>query len=64
MKMRDRGDVPGVTGEGTCQKTAHVIGKVGDDHFDNLLGKLGGDGWVCAANLWRGTCGKKLLDSG
>ena len=38
MKMRDCGNIPGVTGQGACQKTALVVDKMADDHFDNPLG--------------------------
>jgi len=44
MEMRDRGDVPGVTGEGACKKAGSVIDKMGDDHFNDLQGKVGGGG--------------------
>ena len=40
MEMRDRGNVPGVTGEGTRKKAGCVISKMGDDHFDDLQGKF------------------------
>ena len=38
MKMRGGGNVPGVAGQGACEKTAHVIDKMDDDHFDYLQG--------------------------
>ena len=40
MEVRDRGDVPGVAGQGTCQKTGCVEDEMGNDHFDNLQGSL------------------------
>jgi len=49
--MRDRGDVPGITGEGAYKKTACIIYKVGDDHFDDLQGKFGGGVGACDGNL-------------
>jgi len=61
--MGDRGDVPGVTGQGACDESIHVVDKVGDDHFDDLGGKLGGGGRACGAmSLRRCTCGGPLLD--
>jgi len=42
MEMRDRGDVPGITGEGACKEATCSIDKMGDDHFDDLQGKFGG----------------------
>ena len=36
MEMRDRGDVPGVTGQGACQKSAFVIDEMGDDNFNDF----------------------------
>jgi len=44
VKMRDRGDVPGVTRQGACEETARVIDEMGNDHFDDLERKLGGGG--------------------
>ena len=40
VKMRDGGDVPGVTGQGTCEETFRVVDEVGDDHFDNFERKI------------------------
>jgi len=50
VEMRDGGDVPRVAGQGTRAETVGVIGKMGNDHFDELQGKLGDRGRVC----WRG----------
>ena len=47
MEVRNSGDVPVVTGEGTCEKAGHVIGEIGDDSFNNLQGEPGGRGWAC-----------------
>ena len=42
VEVRDSGNVPGVTGQGACYKTGRVIDKVGDYHFDDLQGEVGG----------------------
>ena len=62
-KMRDRGDVPRVTGQGARPKTACVVKKMGDDHFDNLKGKLGGYGLLCGDGLWWILSEKQVHDS-
>ena len=41
MEMGNGGDVPGVTGQGACAETARIVDEMGDDHFDDLLGKPG-----------------------
>ena len=38
-EMRSGGDIQGVTSQGACAETVCAIGKVGDNYFDNLLGK-------------------------
>ena len=40
VKMGSCGDVPGATSEAACQKTVLVVHYMGDDRFDNLLGKI------------------------
>ena len=42
MKMRNGGDVPGVTGQRARTEIVLVIGKTGDDDFNDLHGKPGG----------------------
>ena len=64
VKMRDGGDVPGVTRQGACEETARVIDEVGDDHFDDLERKLGGGGRVYSRSLRRSICGDPFLDVG
>ena len=44
MDVGSGGNIPGVTGQGACAETAHVIAKVSDDRFDELLGKTRGRG--------------------
>ena len=51
MEMRDRGDVPGITGEGACKEAACIIDKMGDDHFNDLQGKFCGGRRACDGNL-------------
>ena len=55
VKMRDSCDVPRVTGQGTCKETAGVIDQMGNDHFDDLLGKSHGGGLACRGRFWRST---------
>ena len=55
VEMRHGGDIPGVTSQGACAETAYVIGKIDDDHFDDLLGKPGSGGRVRRQGPWRGT---------
>ena len=52
MEVRDRGDVPGVAGHGTCQKTGCVEDEMDNDHFYNLQGKLSGCGRLRSENPW------------
>ena len=52
--MGDSGDVPGVADQGACAKTARVVGKIGDDDFDDFQGKSSGRGWVFHGYLWGG----------
>ena len=48
VEMRRKGgDVPGVASQAARTKTEHVIHKVSDDHFDDLLGNPGGSGQAC-----------------
>ena len=51
MKMRDRGDVPGVTCQGARQKTAFVIDEIGGDPFNDAQGKLGDSGRLCCGSF-------------
>ena len=44
VEMGNGGDIPGVAGHGACAKSAIVVDKIGDDIFDNLLGKPVGRG--------------------
>ena len=44
MEMGNGDNVPGVTGHSACVKTVHIVGEVGDDHFNDLLGKPVGRG--------------------
>ena len=48
MEVRDRGNVPGVAGQVTCQKTGCVKDEIGNDDFDNFQGKLSGCGGLCS----------------
>ena len=41
MEMRDGGDVPRITGQGTCTETGLVVEKMSDDLFDDVLRKPG-----------------------
>ena len=43
MEMRNGDDIPGVTGQGTRK----IVDEMGDDNFDDLLGKSGGRGRTC-----------------
>ena len=55
MEMRNGGNIPGVTCQGARAETARVIYEIGDDHFDNLKGKLGGRRRVRCGGLWGNT---------
>ena len=44
MEVRDSSNVPGVTGQGACEEAAYVVGKIGDDNFDNFQRKFCGRG--------------------
>jgi hypothetical protein len=64
MKVTDGGDVPGVASQGACEETVRVVDKVGNDHFDDLLGNLGEGGRECGRNLLRGPWEKQSPDPG
>ena len=53
MCMRDGGDVPRVTGQGTCAETGLVVEKMSDDHFDDVLRKPCGGRRACRRRLRR-----------
>ena len=40
MDVGSGGNIPGVTGQGACAETAHVIAKVSDDRSTNSWGRL------------------------
>jgi hypothetical protein len=64
MKMRDGGDVPGVTGQGACPEAARVVDEVCDDHFNDVLGKSRGKRQGCRRSV-RGSTGRAYpSDSG
>ena len=44
MKVRDGGDVPGVTGQGVCEEGALVVDQTDDAHFDDFQGETDGGG--------------------
>jgi hypothetical protein len=39
VEMGNCGDIPGVAGHGTCARSAIVVDKIGEDIFNDLLGK-------------------------
>ena len=47
MEVRDGGDVPRATGEGTCHKSVLVADEMGDNHLDDFQGngRCNGDPW-------------------
>jgi hypothetical protein len=53
VEMRNGGDVPGVTGQGACAEAAYVADEMGNDHFDDIEGKLSGGGPACGRDLWK-----------
>jgi hypothetical protein len=55
MKVRDGGDVPGVTGQGACEEAALVVDQMGNDHFDDPLGEPGCKRRGCRRNVVRST---------
>ena len=44
MKMWERGDIPGVTGQGAGEEATGVVNQVTEDNFDNFLRKPGCEG--------------------
>jgi len=64
VEVRDAGDIPGVTSQGACAETAHVIGEVGSDLLNELQGKSAGRGGAYCGGLGRSTPGTYPLDSG
>ena len=64
MEMRDGGDVPGVTGQGTGQKAAGVVDEMGGNDLDDLQWKPGGCGQRCGRNHWGIISGEHLGDPG
>lgn len=63
MEMGSGDDVPGVTGLGACEEAACIIDKVGNDHFDDLLGESRGRGRACHRGFWRNTLRTQSPDS-
>ena len=63
MEMENGGNVPGVTSQGACEETVCVVSEMGDDHFDDLLGKPGGKGRACGGNLWGSASRTRYPDS-
>ena len=53
MEMRDSSDIQGVAGQGTRSETAGVVDNIGDDNFDDLLGKPSIS--VCRTSLRKNT---------
>ena len=53
VEMRDSGDIQGVAGQGTRSETARVVEKIGDDNFDDFLGKPSIS--VCRTSLRKST---------
>ena len=52
MEMWERGDVPGVAGQGTGNEAGNVVDQVTNDNFDNFLGKSGCGGKMNSRLLW------------
>ena len=42
MKARDRGGIPGITGEGASVEAASAVDKISDNYFDDLLKRVSG----------------------
>jgi len=63
MEVGNGGSVPGVAGQGACKETALVVDEMVNDHFNDLLGKLGGRGRTRHGSLCRSATGT-LLDPG
>ena len=63
VDMRNGGDVPGITGQGTRKEAVRVIEEMGDDHFDDLLGQPDDGGRLCHRSLWRSTFRERSPDS-
>jgi hypothetical protein len=53
--MRNSSDVPEARGERARQEAAGVVGEVGHNHIDDLLGKSRGQGGACDRRVLRGT---------
>jgi len=51
VNVRNSGEVPGVTGQGACEKPVLVVDEVGDDHFDDIHGKSDDRGRACCGGL-------------
>ena len=54
MKMWERGDIPGVTGQGAGEEATGVVDQETDDNFDNILRKPGCRGTMSTRGLLRG----------
>ena len=62
MEMGNGSKVQGVTGQGACKKTVYVVGKMRDDHLDDILGKPGGRGQACRGSIRGTTSRMRSLD--
>ena len=56
MKMWERGDIPGVTGQGAGDEATGVVNQVTEDIFNNFLRKPGCGGEMCTRCFSRGIC--------
>ena len=64
MEVGDSGNVPGVTNQGAKAEATRVVGEVGDDHFNDLVGKPGDRGRGHRGGRRRGTPRTRPLDLG
>ena len=65
MEVGDGGDVPGVTSQAARAETTRVVGEVGDNLLDDLVGKPGDGGPAPRGGLTRrGTPRTHPLDLG
>lgn len=60
VEMWGHGGIPGTANQRTSLESAEVVGKVGDDHFHDIIWELWGDRFVRETWLWGHISGEAI----